>query len=106
MTDDASKLDHVWSDDAKLAFSRATGILRTPFLNKGLNAAFMVEAPVLFQRQVEGMIETITSHPVLGGRMLVLNADPDGKVRLTIDADLIRYILFDELPDDVLGEGT
>ena len=93
-----------WSDEAKLAFNRATGIVRTPFLNKALNAALAVDAPRLFEQWAEGMIATITTHPVLGGRTLRLKPDERGEVTLRLDADLLRYILFNELPEGLTHE--
>lgn len=88
-----------WSDEARQAFCRASGLLRVPFLTRALNAALAADAPRLFEQWAEGMIATITTHPVLGGRVIRLTPDADGAVTLRLDADLLRFILFNELPE-------
>lgn len=87
-----------WSPEAMAAFTRETGLLKIPRLSAGLSAALEVEAPRIFEAQVEGMIHAITAHPVLGGRILRLKAGPDGLCHLKLDADLLHFILFDEMP--------
>jgi hypothetical protein len=93
-----------WTPDALEAFLKdsgwAGGKLRLK-VKQGLNAALAVDAPAIFQQQLDGLVEMLTTHPVLGDRVIVLDAQANGKAYLKVDADLIRYILTDELPEGV-----
>lgn len=90
-----------WSGPACQAFADAARDPRHPgrlVVRRGLEAAFRVEGPRLFAAQLEYLVRYLGSHPDLSTRVLVLNADPDGKVRLAIDIDMVRYVLKNELP--------
>ena len=93
-----------WSPQARAAFLDAAGIQRVPHLTRALNAALEQDIPAIFRAQVEGMIQTLVRHPVLGDRVLKLRANEDGLVHLRVDEALIRFILFDEVPEGVLDE--
>lgn len=88
-----------WSTEACEAFAAAAvqdgGRIA---IRKGLEAALTVDAGALFRRQLDGLVDLLSTHPVLGSRAVLLHPDPDGTVRLRIDRDLLRFVLMNELP--------
>lgn len=87
-----------WSREALGAFVRVAQLPRIKRLGTALSAALEVEAPLLFKAQLDGMVTVLTTHPILGKRVLKLKNADGAEINLTIDRELIEYILYDTLP--------
>lgn len=89
-----------WSPDAieafmATAFAEGRKAMR---VGEGLNAAMGVDGPAIFHRQIDVLITTLGTDPVLSGRVLKLrpNAD-DGLCYLKVDMDLVRFVILNSL---------
>lgn len=89
-----------WSPDAieafmATAFAEGRKAMR---VGEGLNAAMGIDGPAIFHRQIDVLITTLGTDPVLSGRVLKLrpNAD-DGLCYLKVDMDLVRFVLLNSL---------
>lgn len=93
-----------WSQEACLAFYNGAtrGVQKGSMkIGRGLSAALLVDGAALFRAQTERLITHLVTHPVLANRVMSFTATPDGKVHLTVDEALIRFVLLNELPPEV-----
>lgn len=87
-----------WSKEAVEGFLRAAAVGGGRFkIKAGLNAAVEADAPMMVAWVLENAIPRLAAL----NRTLILKADDDGKVRLKLDEDLLRFAFQNHLDPDI-----